>query len=40
MKVKNIRIVMIVLTAVLLILPANLALAADPITIGAPRMGC
>jgi branched-chain amino acid transport system substrate-binding protein len=27
---------MIVLTAVLLILPANLALAADPITIGAP----
>jgi len=36
MKAKNIRIAMMVLIAVLLILPANLALAADPITIGAP----
>jgi branched-chain amino acid transport system substrate-binding protein len=36
MKAKNIRIAMVVLTAVLLIVPAKLAFAADPITIGAP----
>jgi len=36
MKVRNIRIAMSVLIAVLLFLPVNLVLAADPITIGAP----
>lgn len=36
MKVRNIKIAMSVLIAFLLIMPANMALAADPITIGAP----
>jgi branched-chain amino acid transport system substrate-binding protein len=36
MKARNIRIAMIVLTAVLLFVPAQFALAAEPITIGAP----
>jgi branched-chain amino acid transport system substrate-binding protein len=36
MKARNIRIALIVLVAVLLIMPGNLVLAAEPITIGAP----
>ena len=36
MKAKNIRFAMIFLTAVLLIVPGSLVLAAEPITIGAP----
>ena len=36
MKIKNSRVLLILLVAVLLILPAKVMLAADPITIGAP----